>query len=166
VHHKGNGLPQSRPGSSRAGVPKDLSKGDATSHRRKRRVLVVEDHPDTRAAVAEHLADRGFDVTIACDGEAAMLSIRQERPDLVYLDMNLPQISGYDVCEQIRTDPLLDGVGVVMTSAQASIQVHVSCLEAGADAFIPKPFELDVVADVIDRIVAAREASSGQASKK
>jgi two-component system, OmpR family, phosphate regulon response regulator PhoB len=124
-----------------------------------RRVLVVEDHPDTQAAVAELLAERGFEVAIASNGEAAMRAVRENRPDLVYLDMNLPEISGYDVCEQIRTDPVLSDIGIVMTSAQGSIQVHVSCLEAGADAFVPKPFELDTVVDMIEKIISARNTA-------
>jgi CheY-like chemotaxis protein len=116
-------------------------------------VLVVEDHEDTQTCVAEQLADYGFEVATASDGESAMRLIRERRPALVYLDMNLPNVSGYDVCEQIRTDPLLQDIPVVMTSAQTSLSVRASCFEAGADAFVPKPFQLDVIADMIGRMV-------------
>jgi CheY-like chemotaxis protein len=117
-------------------------------------VLVVEDHEDTQTCVAEQLADYGFEVVTASDGESAMRLIRERRPALVYLDMNLPNLSGYDVCEQIRTDPSLQDIPVVMTSAQTSISVRASCIEAGADAFVPKPFQLDRFAEMIGRMVA------------
>jgi len=117
-------------------------------------VLVVEDHEDTQTCVAQLLEEYGFEVATASDGESAMRLIRERRPALVYLDMNLPNLSGYDVCEQIRTDPLLRDIPVVMTSAQTSVSVHASCIEAGADAFVPKPFQLDVFAEMIGRMVS------------
>src|SRR6187399_2381774 len=98
-------------------------------------VLVVEDDPDTRSAVAEHLMQSGFDVTVAADGMTAMRLVQERRQQVIYLDMNLPSISGFDVCEQIRADPGLRGIGVVMVSAQGSINVEAFCFEAGADAF-------------------------------
>jgi len=119
-------------------------------------VLVVEDHEDTQTCVAQLLEEYGFEVATASDGESAMRLIRERRPALVYLDMNLPNLSGYDVCEQIRTDPLLQDIPVVMTSAQTSVSVHASCIEAGADAFVPKPFQLDVFAEMIGRMVSTR----------
>jgi len=123
-------------------------------------VLVVEDHEDTQTCVAEQLADYGFEVVTASDGESAMRLMRERRPALVYLDMNLPNLSGYDVCEQIRTDPSLKDIPVVMTSAQTSISVRASCIEAGADAFVPKPFQLDVFAKMIGRMVSRAAADA------
>jgi two-component system, OmpR family, phosphate regulon response regulator PhoB len=119
-------------------------------------VLVVEDHPDTQSAVAEHLTQAGFEVAVAANGDVALRLVREKRPNIVYLDMNLPHISGYDVCEQIRTDPELANIGILMTSAQSSMQVEAFCLEAGADAFVRKPFEIDEVAEIIARIMLAR----------
>jgi CheY-like chemotaxis protein len=124
-------------------------------------VLVVEDHEDTQACIAEQLADYGFEVVTASDGESAMRLMRERRPALVYLDMNLPNVSGYDVCEQIRTDPSLRDIPVVMTSAFTSITVHAACIEAGADAFVPKPFQLDVFAEMIGRMVSRTPEPSG-----
>ena len=117
-------------------------------------VLVVEDHEDTQTCIAEQLADYGFEVLTASDGESALHLIRERRPALVYLDMNLPNVSGYDVCEQIRADPSLQSIPVVMTSAQTSVSVRAACIEAGADAFVPKPFHLDAFAEMLGRIVS------------
>jgi two-component system, OmpR family, phosphate regulon response regulator PhoB len=123
-------------------------------------VLIVEDHEDTQACVAQQLEDYGFEVLTASDGESAMRLMRERRPALVYLDMNLPNVSGYDVCEQIRTDPSLQDIPVVMTSAQTSVSVRASCIEAGADAFVPKPFQLDVFAEMIGRMVSGNASNA------
>ena len=135
------------------------------THPRGQLVLVVEDHEDTQTCVAEQLADYGFDVMTASDGESAMRLIRERRPALVYLDMNLPNVSGYDVCEEIRADPSLQDIRIVMTSAQTTINVHAACIEAGADAFVPKPFQLDLFAEMIGRMVspAVRDAPRSEA---
>jgi two-component system phosphate regulon response regulator PhoB len=132
----------------------------------RRLVLVVEDHPDTRTAVQWCLSDRGYDVLVAADGEAAMRLVRERRPDVVYLDMNLPQISGYDVCEQIRSDPALKTIGILMTSAQGTLAVRAFCLDAGADEFLPKPFELEEVAEAIDKILAGGLDSTADARSR
>ena len=125
-------------------------------------ILVVEDHADTQACVAEQLADRGFEVVTASDGESAMRSIRERRPALVYLDMNLPTLSGYDVCEQLRADSSFQDLPIVMTSAQTSITVRAACMDAGADAFVPKPFQLDAFANLIESMIARSNADGAK----
>ena len=120
-------------------------------------VLIVEDHEDTQTCVAEQLADYGFEVLTASDGESAMRLMLERRPAVVYLDMNLPNLSGYDVCEQIRADPSLRDIPIVMTSAQTSVAVRAACIEAGADAFVPKPFQVDAFARMIESMVSAPE---------
>jgi len=119
-------------------------------------VLVVEDDPDTQSAVAQYLRECGFEVTVAADGVTAMRIVRETHQRVVYLDMNLPNISGFDVCEQIRADPELCEMGVVMVSAQSSINVEAFCFEAGADAFVRKPFDLDDLAKLVAQIAAGR----------
>lgn len=132
-----------------------------TDTRRRRLVLVVEDNPDVQAAAAEHLVERGFDVVLASDGDTALRILRERRPEVVYLDLNLPRISGYDVCEQIRTDPAVKDVVVLMTSARSSIDVRAYSVEAGADAYLPKPYDLDELCERIEELLASREAAGG-----
>jgi DNA-binding response OmpR family regulator len=126
-------------------------------------VLVVEDEPDIQSLVAEHLIDAGFDVCLASDGEVALQIIRERLPALVCLDLNLPRISGYEVCEQIRADPELQGISILITSARNSLDVRVFSLEAGADAYIIKPYALSDLADEIDRLFALRAESIAEA---
>jgi two-component system phosphate regulon response regulator PhoB len=87
-----------------------------------------------------------------------MRLIRERRPALVYLDMNLPNLSGYDVCEHIRADPAFRELPIVMTSAQTSVAVRAACMDAGADAFVPKPFQLDAFTSLIESMVARSTA--------
>jgi DNA-binding response OmpR family regulator len=124
-----------------------------------RRVLVVEDDPDTRELVSDHLRDEGFDVCIASDGETAMQMIRERLPEVVCLDLNLPRISGYDVCEQIRSDASISGVSILITSARNSLDVRVFSLEAGADAYLIKPFGLKHLTHEIEQLFELRAAS-------
>jgi DNA-binding response OmpR family regulator len=119
-------------------------------------VLVVEDHPDTQSAVAEHLSESGFEVAVASDGLAALAMIRERRPTLVYLDLNLPHISGYDVCEQIRADPELEDVFILMTSARGTLDVRAHALEAGANAYVPKPYSLEQLVSHLERLKPAK----------
>ncbi|HEX9298078.1 MAG TPA: response regulator [Polyangiaceae bacterium] len=119
-------------------------------------VLVVEDHPDMQSLIAEHFAQHGWDVARALDGETALRIARERLPELVCLDLNLPSISGYDVCEEIRTDPRLEGVIVVMTSARSGIDVRAHSLEAGADEYLQKPYDLDDLTSVVEQLCRQR----------
>jgi DNA-binding response OmpR family regulator len=119
-------------------------------------ILVVEDDPDIQSLVAEHLMALGFDVCLAPDGEIAMQLIRERRPDVVCLDLNLPSISGYDVCEQIRADPASKDISILITSARNSLDVRVFSLEAGADAYLTKPYGMKQLTDEIERLFQLR----------
>jgi len=122
-----------------------------------RLVLLVEDDPDIQSMVADHLLEAGFDVCLAQDGEIAMQVIRERLPGVVCLDLNLPRISGYDVCEQIRADLTLKDVSILITSARNSLDVRVFSLEAGADAYLTKPYAMKQLTDEIERLFELRE---------
>jgi DNA-binding response OmpR family regulator len=127
----------------------------------RRLILVVEDEPDVRSLVAAHLIAEGFDVCIASDGETALQLVRERRPGLVCLDLNLPRISGYDVCEQIRTDPAAKDIAILMTSARNSLDIKVFSLEAGADSFLAKPYALQSLTEEIEELFELREELLG-----
>jgi two-component system phosphate regulon response regulator PhoB len=129
-----------------------MSRKGFTDRRRKGVVLVVEDHPDTLAALAEHLEQHGWTVVLATDGDAALRIAQETRPDLVCLDLNLPGVSGFDVCERLRADPVLKDVVILMTSARCTLDVHAYSLEAGADAYVAKPYDLDRLMFLLDHL--------------
>jgi DNA-binding response OmpR family regulator len=128
----------------------------------RRVVLVVEDDPSQRKQLTEHLTRLGLEVIAVSDGEAALSCVRERRPDLICLDLSLPHISGYDVCEQIRTDPELQDLGVIMTSERASLEERAHSYEAGADAYLSKPYSRDKlvkeVNNLLERISTSRQS--------
>src|SRR5689334_9707713 len=128
----------------------------------RRLVLVVEDEPDIRSIVAEHLQAEGYDVCLAPTGEIAMQVVRERRPGVVCLDLNLPRISGYDVCEQIRADLTLQDVAILITSARHSLGAMVFSLEAGADAYLAKPYKLTQLSAEIERLFESRAGSHSE----
>jgi DNA-binding response OmpR family regulator len=104
-----------------------------------RTILVVDDEPTLRETLAEALAADGFRVVVAADGREALARFRGERPDLVLLDLMLPELSGIEVCRIIRAE---SGVPIVMLTAKDSELDKVVGLELGADDYVTKPFSL------------------------
>lgn len=104
-----------------------------------RSILVVEDEPTLRETLVEALEADGFRVTAAGDGRAALERFRGDHPDLVLLDLMLPEISGIDVCRLIRAE---SSVPIIMLTARGSEVDKVVGLELGADDYVTKPFSL------------------------
>ena len=104
-----------------------------------RTILVVEDETTLRETLADALEAEGFHVAQAADGRSALVSFRSEHPDLVLLDLMLPELSGIEVCRIIRAE---SGVPIVMLTAKDSELDKVVGLELGADDYVTKPFSL------------------------
>jgi two-component system response regulator RegX3 len=104
-----------------------------------RRILVVEDETTLRETLADALEAEGFDVVQAGDGRDALTRFRADRPDLVLLDLMLPELSGIEVCRIIRAE---SSVPIVMLTAKDSELDKVVGLELGADDYLTKPFSL------------------------
>ena len=113
------------------------------------RILVVEDEDNIATALEFLILREGYDHDRVASGAEALPRIRDTRPNLVLLDVMLPEMSGYEICEGIRTDPALAGVKVLMMTARGSAVERRKGLALGADGFITKPFELtDLRAEV------------------
>jgi len=104
-----------------------------------RTILVVDDEPTLREALVEALETEGFRVVSAADGREALARFRAERPDLILLDLMLPELSGIEVCRIIRAE---SAVPIVMLTAKDSELDKVVGLELGADDYVTKPFSL------------------------
>jgi DNA-binding response OmpR family regulator len=103
------------------------------------KILVVDDTPKNVKLLADLLGVRGYAVVTAGSGPEAIELIEQEAPDLVLLDVVMPEMSGYEVCRKIRENPATAILPVVMVTALDPTQERVKGLEAGADDFLPKP---------------------------
>lgn len=117
------------------------------------RVLVVEDEDNIAAALEFLLVREGYGHDRVASGAEALPRIRATRPDLVLLDVMLPEVSGYDICAGIRTDPSLAAVKVLMMTARGSAIERKRGIELGADGFISKPFELQDLRSEVRRLL-------------
>lgn len=135
---------------------------EATSQR----VLVVDDEPDITGLVAYHLAKAGYRVTTAANGTEALKAARDERPDLVVLDLMLPGPSGYAVLAELRRRAETKDVGVILLTARREEHDRIKGLSLGADDYLAKPFspqELVLrVGAVLRRLAAPAVASGGR----
>ncbi|OYX20253.1 MAG: two-component system response regulator [Rhodobacterales bacterium 32-66-9] len=118
------------------------------------RVLVVEDEDNIAAALEFLLLREGYGHDRVASGAEALPRIRDTRPDLVLLDVMLPEVSGFDICAGIRTDPALAAVKVLMMTARGSALERKRGIEIGADGFISKPFELTDLRAEVRRLLA------------
>ena len=115
------------------------------------KVLVVDDDPFINRLVQIRLNNRGYQVSNAGDGEQALALIRSASPDLVFLDVAMPKVSGLQVLEEIRRDKL--DVAVIMMTAFGSESIAVEAMRHGADDYLPKPFEASSFEAVMERTV-------------
>ncbi len=104
------------------------------------RILVVDDEPDITALVAYHLAKAGYRVSTAANGQDALKAAREERPDVVVLDLMLPGVSGYDVLAELRRQEETREVGVILLTARREEIDRIRGLSLGADDYLTKPF--------------------------
>ncbi|MDD9865223.1 MAG: response regulator transcription factor [Verrucomicrobiales bacterium] len=103
-------------------------------------ILVVEDEPDTAELLELHLQNEGYRVTVAADGEQALSKLHKLMPNMVILDLMIPEIDGLEVCKFIRKDPATESLPVMMCTAKTSEIDKILGLEQGADDYVTKPF--------------------------
>lgn len=105
-----------------------------------KKLLIVDDEDGVRALVRMTLDSGTYTIIEACEGEEALELARLHRPELVLLDVMLPDISGLEVCRQLKTDPTLSSITVVMLTARAQTTDLGDAEDAGADGYFTKPF--------------------------
>jgi DNA-binding response OmpR family regulator len=130
----------------------------------KTRVLVVEDEQDI-ADLIKHTLERGGDITvdIAARGDEALKDAGDNPPELILLDLNLPGLSGLDVCRLLKTRPATKAVPIIMLTARTTESDRVMGLDAGADDYVSKPFSLRELAARV-RAVLRRARGDGAAA--
>jgi two-component system, OmpR family, KDP operon response regulator KdpE len=112
------------------------------------RVLIVEDDPNIVDLIRSNLVVRGFDTVVCTDGSRALQLLETEAPDIVLLDLMLPDADGFELCRQIRER---SAVGVIVVSARGGERDKVSALNVGADDYMTKPFSIE---ELLARITA------------
>ena len=104
------------------------------------KILVVDDEPEAVELLEFNLKQAGFDVVTAADGAQAIKKARSVLPNLIVLDLMLPEIDGLDVCKMLRRDPATAGIPIIMLTAKAAEMDRIVGLELGAEDYITKPF--------------------------
>jgi CheY-like chemotaxis protein len=120
------------------------------------RILIVEDHPTMREAMRLVLEGEGFEIDEAADGLSALERIRQDVPDLVFLDLHIPGTSGAEVLSAVKADPATAGVRVIVVTADGE-EGRVPAMAMGADEYFTKPFSPITLLKTVERVLAARE---------
>lgn len=113
------------------------------------RVLIAEDEPNLVESLSFILSREGYEVSAVFDGDAVLERLRSDRPTVLILDVMLPGRTGFEVLKQIKTDPSLCAIPVMVLTAKGQERDRKTAEELGADAFVTKPFSNQ---DVVDRI--------------
>ena len=118
-----------------------------------KKILIAEDNPDMRKVLSMRLEISNYSVITAEDGEGALDKAKQEKPDLIILDLMIPKISGFEVCRMLKFDEKYKGIPILILSALDQQQDREKAIEHGADAYFIKPFDLELLVNKIKSIV-------------
>jgi two-component system phosphate regulon response regulator PhoB len=129
------------------------------------RILVVDDEPDLLELVRVNLSQAGFEVETAETGRQALERARRSTPDLLILDLMLPDVSGTEVCRHLRADPALGEIPIIMLTARADEVDRVVGLEIGADDYVTKPFSPRELTLRVRAVLRRRQPASGTGSQ-
>src|SRR5881227_947787 len=134
-----------------------MMSGVATTTLEKSRVLVVDDEPQITRVLRTVLSSQGYQVKTAAEGEAALTSFNEWRPELVITDLYMPHMDGIELCRRIRAQST---VPIIVLSVKGEEKTKVEALDSGADDYVTKPFGID---ELLARVRAALRRSGADA---
>lgn len=124
---------------------------------RKKKILIVDDEKQLVSLVSLHMTMAGYEVFSASDGEEALLKIKENKPDLIVLDLMLPKIDGWEVCKRLRAASGMSNIPVIMLTARAETRDKLKGFECGTDDYITKPFSPRELVARVKRVLARSE---------
>ena len=113
-------------------------------------ILIVDDDPLIGQFLVDVLDGKGFTVTVARNGKEGLEAARSQKPDLILLDVMMPELNGFQVCEALRRDARLEAIPVVMLTAMENQKLNELAFEAGAEVCMTKPFQPDRLVNIIN----------------
>ncbi len=131
----------------------------------RRKILVVEDDPDQLEVIRLSLEAAGFAIGTAANGTDALVKTRSISPDLIILDLMLPGLNGFDVCESLRRDPATVSVPIIMLTGMHSQFGRFAGLESGANDFLLKPFDPGQLVAKVEKLLGLVYASSKRSNR-
>ena len=105
-----------------------------------KKVLIADDEPNIVVSLEFLMKQKGYDVKVVSNGEDALNAVAEFGPDLILLDVMMPRMSGYDVCQKVRENPAWQGIKIIMLSAKGRDVEVTKGMAVGADAYVTKPF--------------------------
>ncbi|HJH29867.1 MAG TPA: response regulator [Methanosarcinaceae archaeon] len=108
----------------------------------RQKILIVDDELDTLTALKRALEADNYNVVEAADGLSAIEMVKAEKPDVVLLDLMMPEIDGFGVCKRLRLDPIYKQIPIIMLTAKGDLSDKIEGIEMGADDYVTKPFNL------------------------
>ena len=120
------------------------------------KILIVDDEPFNVDYLEQELEDSNFQLIAAVNGQDALEKVHSESPDLILLDIMMPRMDGYEVCQRLRSDALLKDVRIIMLTAKGREVEREKGLALGADLYITKPFSTRQVVMKVKEILAAK----------
>ena len=121
-----------------------------------KKILIADDNENIREALTYLLEDEGYKLTLAKDGSDALKKVREFRPHILFLDIMMPEMNGYDVCRTVKNDPDLKNTYVIMLTAKGQVAEQERGKEVGADEYIVKPFSPMEILTKIKNILGAQ----------
>jgi DNA-binding response OmpR family regulator len=122
-------------------------------------ILIVEDHPTMREAMRLILEHEGFDIREAPDGGTALTMVHEHRPDLMFLDLNIPGTSGADVLSELKGNPSTEDIRVIIVTATGE-EGREFVLSLGADEYFTKPFSPTALLRTVERVLEGPNETS------
>lgn len=119
----------------------------------KKRILIVDDEEDILSLLKFRLEANNYEVLSASDGQEGLMKARAEKPDIIILDLMLPKLDGYKVCRMLKFDENYKNIPIIMFTAKAQQKDEELGKEMGADAYITKPFEPDILLEKIRELL-------------
>jgi CheY-like chemotaxis protein len=125
-----------------------------------KRILIVEDNEMNRDVLSRHLKRRGFDVFVASDGMLGLASAESLHPDLILMDLGLPEIDGWECTRRLKANPITRDIPVIALSAHAMVGDREKALEVGCDDFDSKPIDLASLLQKMERLFERERMTS------
>jgi len=124
------------------------------------RILIVDDNEMNRDVLSRRLVRRGYDVLLASEGQQGLDVARAERPDLILLDLGLPEIDGWECARRLKADDSTRRIPVVALTAHAMVGDREKAIDAGCDDFDTKPIDFERLIERMEALLARRGAGS------
>jgi DNA-binding response OmpR family regulator len=118
-----------------------------------KKIMIVDDEVDVVELLKSRLENSGYKVCAAYDGKAALAMVKKEKPDLILLDVILPNMNGYDVCGFLKRDDATKRIPIIMLTVKGKIGEIDEGVLSGADDYIAKPYELNELLDRIKKLI-------------